>query len=720
MKRIIYFLLLLLPPLAASAERVQIGELWYNLDAVNKTAEVTHDGSVFWSMFDGYRRNNYYTGDITIPEAVDYEETAYEVTAIGEAAFAVCKELTSVLLPNTLITIGEDAFWESTGLTSLAIPKSVKYIKSGAFDKCENLQAIHISDLDAWFHIVTSKSDQNDLERSYSNTIFSSDHHLYLNGEEIKDLVIPEGITKIGDWLFAHDCGITSITMPSSLEEIGWGSFWYCKGLKSISIPKTVKSIKDRSFEGCSGLTNVTLEEGLTEIGNRMFFECTGLPSIVIPGSILAIGNDAFNGCQSLTTVDIREGLIAIGNSAFQNCTKLTSIYLPQTLTTMGYSVFYKCSGITSASVHGGIKELIATFDACTNLKTVTLSEGVQSLNSTFRDCIGLTSINIPNSVDKLIGAFEGCTNLTTVTLGSGISVLNAFKNCTSLTEIVIPEKVTVIGGFEGCTNLKTVSILGKATTIGENAFANCQSLSSIELPNTISDIWFGAFSGCVSLETINLPESLNAINNRTFENCTSLTSIEIPKNILSIQYNAFQNCSGLKTVTIPMMPRFEYFNNLCFDGCTNIMDVYMHCEKVPDSYNYPVFTNCYSQYATLHVPDDLVDDFKGSECWNHFGHIVPLDQERCATPSITFYNGRLEFDCATEGAEFVSEITDEATQRHLTGEITDVGTYRVSVYAKAKGYRKSETVTGTLRWMGSQPVLTITTGKEKTREEEL
>ena len=149
---------------------------------------------------------------------------------------------------------------------------------------------------------------------------------------------------KIGDLAFEGCSGLTSITLPSGLTEIGWGAFQYCSGLTSITLPSGVTKIGFSAFEGCSGLTSLTLPSGLTEIGFSAFHGCSGLTSIPLPSGLTEIDSHTFCGCSGLTSLTLPSGVTEIGYSAFEGCSGLTSIYVyTEKLPDMGRDVFDGC-----------------------------------------------------------------------------------------------------------------------------------------------------------------------------------------------------------------------------------------------------------------------------------------------------------------------------------------------------------------------------------------
>ena len=189
-----------------------------------------------------------YFGEVVIPESVEHEGAAYSVTSIGSSAFRDCSGLTSV----------------------------------------------HISDIAAWCKI--------DFEDFASNPLDYA-HHLYLNGEEVKDLVIPNSVTSIGDYAFEYCSGLTSVTIGNSVTSIGSGAFGGCSGLTSVIIGNSVTSIGSSAFGGCSGLTSVTIGNSVTSIGDAAFAYCSGLTSVTIGSGVESIGKYAFSYCPELLDV---------------------------------------------------------------------------------------------------------------------------------------------------------------------------------------------------------------------------------------------------------------------------------------------------------------------------------------------------------------------------------------------------------------------------------
>ena len=234
-------LLLLITAAFTASASVQIGGLCYNLDSSTLTAEVT-----YLSDKSNYNSNESYVSEtLKIPSTIKCNGVTYKVTTIGNHAFRGCSGLTSVTIPNSITSIGDWAFIGCSGLTSVTIPNSVTEIGEGAFFGCTGLTEVHITDIGAWCNI------------KFDDCPSLNDYKLYLNGEEVKDLVIPDTVTTIGDWAFSGCTGLTSVTIPNSVTSIGTSVFDGCTGLTSVTIPNSVTSIGRYAFYGCNNLKTI-------------------------------------------------------------------------------------------------------------------------------------------------------------------------------------------------------------------------------------------------------------------------------------------------------------------------------------------------------------------------------------------------------------------------------------------------------------------------------
>jgi hypothetical protein len=219
------------------------------------------------------------------------------------------EEVKNLVIPDDVITIGEYAFRKCSSLTSVTIPNNITSVGFEAFDGCKSLKTVFISDLSAWCKI-------NFDGRASNPTYYAK--HLYLNGEEITNLIIPDDVTNIGKYVFCNCTSISNIIIPNSVIEIGKGSFRYCSGLTNITIPDSVTHIMDFAFEECSSLTNITIPNSVENIGDYAFAGCNNITRIDCMATTppTAYAKTFSNEIYTKATLNVLEGCVEAYKSA--------------------------------------------------------------------------------------------------------------------------------------------------------------------------------------------------------------------------------------------------------------------------------------------------------------------------------------------------------------------------------------------------------------------
>ena len=250
-----------------------------NADGVTIYYNYINDGlELEVTSYQNTRYGTYFENTV-IPEEVTYMNRTRKVTSIGSKAF-MNSPLTSVTIPNSIISIEDEAFKNCIALTSIAIPNSVTFIGSEAFSGCSGLTSVSI----------------------------------------------PNSVTSIGGSVFYGCGGLTNVTIPNSINIIPDKIFYDCKSLTSINIPNNVTFIGVSAFSRCSELTSVTIPKSVTTIDYGAFSYCWRLAAILIPNSVTSIGGNAFYGCSGLTSVTIPNSVSSIGAGAFAGCKNLTTV----------------------------------------------------------------------------------------------------------------------------------------------------------------------------------------------------------------------------------------------------------------------------------------------------------------------------------------------------------------------------------------------------------
>lgn len=346
-------------------------------------------------------------------------------------------------------------------------------------------------------------------------------------------------------------------------------------------------------------------------------------------------------------------------------------------VTTIGDKCFYECKEVTSVKIPNSVT-MIGT--------------------SCFFECTSLENINLPNSITEIQStAFYGCERIKNITIPNKLTTLRAsvFAKCNGLTSIQIPYSVQRIESscFYGCENLEEVD-LNNVNRLEDYVFASCTKLKKVIFPPRL--IWMGrqCFDGC-GFEELELPSSIVTLNPYVFSDCKNLKKIKLGKFTNAIFYGAFCNCEKLEEIICPNTD-VPSINDNAFEG-------------VP-------MTTC-----ILYVPQGSEDLYKTNSVFSQFKNIRPIEDDTrpfTETPTISYKDGKLRFECNTTGAEYHYTISDSnvATDKYNeNGEVQLDGKLDISVYATADGYRASDRANATIYWLdGEETTDNINLAKNK------
>lgn len=333
---------------------------------------------------------------------------------------------------------------ENSSLKSIQIPACVTMIDGGIFSNCDNLTSVTVAQNNPVYH-----SAGNCIVETASKTLIAG----------CSASVIPSdgSVTCIDYSAFFGIHGLKNIVIPESVTKIFDGAFQNCTSLETIQLPDSLTYLGSMAFSGCKSLKSITIPEKITELNAYLFFECTSLETVVFQGFVTDIYSGAFYACSSLKNLTLPSSLKYISDYTFKDCTLLTE---------KENGLFYVGNWLVGAE--DGI------FDADIRNGTVGIAGNIFAMQTT------LKTVRIPASV-RYIGnyVFESCSNLRTVTIENGVSYLSRgiFSNCDRLNEIIFTGtkaqwaalekdsdwlngriKVVCTDGEENCSNIKSYS----------------------------------------------------------------------------------------------------------------------------------------------------------------------------------------------------------------------------------------------------------------------
>ena len=503
--------------------------------------------------------------DLVIPDGA---------TKISANSFYGAKMLESVSIPNSVKEIGKWAFAGCSSLEKAAIGDSVevlhwvfngcnklksltigrgirKFITDGTLESLEN---IYISDLTAYCKIMTNErsgSSRDPFVRAPKHIPMKAisdtrNVRLFLNGKELKDLVVPKDIFETTE----------------DMVEFGNNTYYICdafqgiSSLTSVTIPQEVVpggiNCVIEGFQNCPNLKSLWNEANISSRWGLEIRNCDKLET-------LSLGKYT-KKCEVYTCKELADVYCAgMPNRAYfsEDCqVEYATLHVPEILIERYRNISFDDTGRTPWGDFGSIVALkpgdpgyVANPDN-TPITFADAAFGAAAIANWDFDGDGKLSKYEASLVTDFGEAFRGNTNIKTLEdlkYFTSIKTISGFSRCTGLvsSDIGIPDFITSIGegAFGGCSGLTSINIPNSVTFIGNSAFINCDGLTSINIPNSVTFIGNSAFKNCDGLTSFTVPNSVTYIGEDAFYSCKHLTSVTIPNSVITIGKDAFSNC---------------------------------------------------------------------------------------------------------------------------------------------------------------------------------
>ncbi|MBQ3100381.1 MAG: leucine-rich repeat protein [Clostridia bacterium] len=584
---------------------------------------------------------------VTIPDSV---------TSIGNAAFANCENLKTVTIPGSIKVLSGSAFSGCSALEEVVIGNGTETIEDGVFYGCYGLETVSIPESVTFIseRAISSKPgggypaiicERDTYAQSFANEngmpvylppLWTIDTNgvltvtgiglindcspenpapWYERRDEIKSVVIGDGLIEIGSYAFADCVNLTEITVSGDVRKINGAAFDGCVLLERVNYPDLVKwceiEFTDESanplgyakelYIGGELLTSLALEGEITVISDYAFCGYESLVSIVAPDldsgldtAAIELGKAVFKNCVNLQKADFTYRSRDFKDSVFEGCTSLSEFYGESNV--IGYRAFYG-TAIKNYTLNYEIETIGAeAFANCPYLKQVTihditgkigtdafagspelvvrcsvgsaLEEYAKSNSIKYDDVTKYCGYDIVWEIDEngvltMSGSGEAYnsyhpwdnvkSDIKHVVVKEGVVRIgsNAFYDCPALETVSLPDGILKLEGFQECTSLKQINVPDSVLSIDTATFFCCTSLESIVLSDNIERIGHEAFSGCTALKSIKLPANLTFIRSSAFVACKSLTDVVIPDGVTKIEGEIFAACGNIR-VTLP------------------------------------------------------------------------------------------------------------------------------------------------------------------------
>ncbi|MBQ4602868.1 MAG: leucine-rich repeat protein, partial [Clostridia bacterium] len=467
-------------------------------------------------------------------------------------------DIKTVTVGEGITVLHQNTFGGCSNMTELTLPTTLTDITGNVtFSGCNNLKKVHISDLDAWCRMNFGLVQHQEA----ACPLFSG-ADLYLNGEAVTEIVIPDGVTTMWSHQYSFP-SLEKITLPDSMTTVSAYTLKRCKNVE----------VHISSLEQWLEIDFRLIVSGPLDNNSTLYIDGEPLTALTVPDGITSIPKSAFFGYDKLTYLDLND-VVTVGEYAFYKCEGLTTLDMAEA-ETLQDSSFYGCDGLKEIYISPKLKDAEGLRNSAENVEKVYIRD-------LYAFCTTTGTINSLYYGDEF-GLYYNGELFTHLEVPEGIENFNnrAFADYERLESVTFPEGTTEIGAssFSYCKMLKEVDLPDTLTTIGKNAFYNT-SLTSVDIPDGVEHISEGAFDNIDEMTAVDLPDNCITIGDYAFSG-NSIESIEFPDTLTSIGRSAF-DYNELKEVTIP--DSVTYIGEYAFEGNRDLV-IYCSIGSCADRY---------------------------------------------------------------------------------------------------------------------------------------
>lgn len=518
--------------------------------------------------------------------SIIYWRDGTKLKTINEEAFSEYQG-TTLTLPASVETIGAAAFYGCPKLTTITLQEGVKTIGSSAFGNCSKLTTV-----------------------SLPGSLTDIPDYTFSTCKMLENVTLGNGIKTLVNGMF-KETAITQITLPNSIETVGYNVFKNCTKLKSVTFPSSAKNYDEQIFIGCTALESVTFPQTVEMFDtSSMFYGCKSLKSVTMPKTITSeavtdatiLGYQCFAGCSSLISIELPSSMEEISNSVFSGCSSLVSV-TGSVLSKVGAYAFSGCSSLREITLSNEKPAYPLTYNrievyAFSGCSALTIY--VKQTKEVFvDDQIPATWRTVDSSTNTYCPVVWDCDNNNVADDGYIYTVIDniryGIKNnkayimtqSSNLTEITLSASITyksnsyevasaVQDAFKYSTNISKILF---DDTLPNYNFSAWQNLTSVEISNKIAEISSEIFANCTKLTKVYIASSVKNIGENAFANCTNLTKVYIGSSVESIGKDAFDGCAGLTDVYFEGTEQ-QWQEIVIASGNTALTDAEIHFES--------------------------------------------------------------------------------------------------------------------------------------------